>query len=342
MKAIILNKPCSFSLIEKEVPNIISKDDVLLKVLKIGVCGTDLHAFSGNQPFFTYPRILGHELAVEVVEIGKNVKNVKVGDRCTVLPYRNSSQDQAVLRGKPNCGEHLTVMGVHEDGGMQQYITYPASQLFSFKSIDNDNLALIEPLAIGCHAVERGRLQKEDIVLVVGAGPIGLSTALFAQLSGARVVLMDTNRERLNFCCEHLKLSETIIAKEDSEEQIRELLRGDWPTVIFDATGNKHSMNQTFHYAAAGGTIIFVGLFTGDVTFHDPLFHKKELTLKATRAALAKDFLHIGKLIDEGEIDPSFMITHRLSFQSVPEMFSTLTAPENGVMKAIIDMDFID
>ena len=342
MKAILLNEHGSFSLIEKDVPKLISENDALFKVLKIGVCGTDLHAFSGNQPFFTYPRILGHELAVEVIEIGKNVKNVKVGDKCTVLPYRNPHPDQAVLRGKPNCGEHLTVLGVHEDGGMQEYITYPASQLYSFKNIDTDNLALIEPLAIGCHAVERATIQKEDIVLVVGAGPIGLATALFAQLSGARVLMMDLNKERLSFCSEHLKLSETIIAKEDSKEQIHDLLHGDWPTIILDATGNKHSMNQTFQYAASGGTIIFVGLFTGEVTFQDPLFHKKELTLKATRAALSNDFLRIGKLIEEGTIDPSFMITHRLPFQSVPELFSTLTDPKNQVMKAIIDMDIIE
>ncbi len=342
MKAIILNKPGSLSLIEKDVPKLMSEDDALLKVLKIGVCGTDLHAFSGHRPFFTYPRILGHELAVEVIEIGKNVKNVKVGDRCTLMPYRNLQADQAVLRGKPNCGEHLTVLGVHEDGGMQQYIIYPAEQLFLFNNVDTDNLALIEPLAIGCHAVERAGIQKEDIVMVIGAGPIGLSTAMFAQLSGARVLMMDIQEGRLNFCCKHLKLSETIIAREDSKEQISKLLNGNWPTIILDATGNKNSMDQTFQYAASGGTIVFVGLFTGEVSFHDPLFHKKELTLKATRAALSKDFLHIGKLMEKGTIDPSFMITHRLSFQSVPELFSTLTLPENQVMKAIIDMAIIE
>ena len=155
MKAIILDQPGSLSLIEKDIPKLLNDDDALLKVLKIGVCGTDLHAFSGNQPFFSYPRILGHELAVEVIEIGKNVKNVKVGDKCVVMPYRNPQSDQAVLRGRPNCGEHLTVLGVHEDGGMQQYFTYPAEQLFSFNNLDTDLLALIEPLAIGCHAVER-------------------------------------------------------------------------------------------------------------------------------------------------------------------------------------------
>ncbi|MEO6916872.1 MAG: zinc-binding alcohol dehydrogenase family protein [Chitinophagaceae bacterium] len=342
MKAIILNQPGSLSLIEKDFPKLNSENDALLKILKIGVCGTDLHAFSGKQPFFSYPRILGHELAVEVMETGKKVKNVKIGDKCTVMPYRNPYPDQAVLRGKPNCGEHLTVLGVHEDGGMQQYMTYPAEQLFSFPHIDTNNLAMIEPLAIGCHAVERARIQKEDIVMVVGAGPIGLSTAMFAQLSGARVIMMDINEDRLNFCCNNLKLSETVIAREDSKEQISKLLNGNWPTVILDATGNKESMNHTFQYAAAGGTIVFVGLFTGEVTFHDPLFHKKELTLKATRAALSTDFLRIGKLIEEGTIDPSFMITHRLPFHSVPELFSTLTAPENQVIKAIIDMDFID
>ena len=146
MKAIILDQPGSLSLIEKDIPKLLNDDDALLKVLKIGVCGTDLHS---------YPRILGHELAVEVIEIGKNVKNVKVGDKCAVMPYRNPQSDQAVLRGRPNCGEHLTVLGVHEDGGMQQYFTYPAEQLFSFNNLDTDLLALIEPLAIGCHAVER-------------------------------------------------------------------------------------------------------------------------------------------------------------------------------------------
>lgn len=342
MKAIILDRPGSLSLIEKEVPKLLNEEDALLKVLKIGVCGTDLHAFSGNQPFFTYPRILGHELAVEVIEIGKNVKNVNVGDRCTVMPYRNPHPDQAVLRGKPNCGEHLTVLGVHEDGGMQQYFTYPAAQLFSFNKLDTDNLALIEPLAIGYHAVERAGMQKEDIVMVIGAGPIGIATAMFAQLSGARVIMMDINEDRLNFCCKNLKLPDKIIAREDSMEQIQTLLNGNCPTIILDATGNKNSMNQTFKYAASGGTIVFVGLFTGEVTFHDPLFHKKELTLKATRAALSKDFLHIGKLLEEGSIDPSFMITHRLAFESVPELFSTLTPPENQVMKAMIDMNITE
>lgn len=342
MNAILLDRPGSLSLIEKEIPQLLSEDDALLRVLKIGVCGTDLHAFSGDQPFFSYPRILGHELAVEVVEIGQNVKNVQVGDRCAVMPYRNAQQDQAVLRGRPNCGEHLTVLGVHEDGGMQQYITYPASQLFSFNNVETDSLALIEPLAIGCHAVERAGIEKEDIVMVIGAGPIGVATAMFAQLSGARVIMMDINEERLDFCCKHLKLSDKIIARDDSMEQINKLLEGNCPTIILDATGNKHSMNQTFQYAAPGGTIVFVGLFTGEVTFHDPLFHKKELTLKATRAALAKDFIKIGRLLEEGIIDPSFMITHRLPFQSVPEIFSTLNTTAKHVMKVIIDMEITE
>lgn len=308
-----------------------------MKVHRMGVCGTDLHAFTGHQPFFSYPRVLGHELAVEVVEVGRAVTNVKVGDRCCVEPYRNPTAGQAVLRGKTNCGENLTVLGVHEDGGMQDYITYQATNLHPFQQLSLDRLALIEPLAIGRHAVERADVRPDDIVLVVGAGPIGLCVAEFAKLTGARVAVMDVNNDRLRFCQAKLGIADVVLAGDSPLEQLRDLFDGYLPTVVLDATGNKHSMHNAFQYAAAGGTIVFVGLFIGDVTFHDPYFHKKELTLKATRAALPKDFVEIGRLMEAGTIDPAWMITHRMGFDKVVDRFASLTDPANQVVKAIID-----
>ncbi|NIJ43748.1 hypothetical protein FHR24_000187 [Wenyingzhuangia heitensis] len=338
MKVVRLKQPGEWETLEIAQPTTnLASGQALLKVKKIGVCGTDLHAFKGQQPFFSYPKILGHELAVEVVAIAKDVTNVKVGDKCSVEPYYNNVVGQAVKRGKTNCGEHLQVLGVHVDGGMQEYFVYPAEFLHATNSLTDDQLAMIEPLAIGCHAVDRAAIQEDDIVLVIGAGPIGLGTIQFAQLKGARVIAMDIDDAKLEQCKKITKVKDTINVLGNVEEELQTLLNGDLPTVILDATGNSTSMMNTFKYAAAGGTIVFIGLFMGDVVFHDPSFHKKELTLKASRAAMGSDFGRIIRLIEAGKIDAHSFITHRISFDAVPTEFEKLYKEKN-LIKAIIEL----
>ncbi|GGF36163.1 zinc-binding alcohol dehydrogenase family protein [Echinicola rosea] len=339
MKTIRLNEPEKWEMLDvpKPAAEQLAPENALLKVKKIGVCGTDLHAFKGTQPFFQYPRILGHELAVEVVAVGEAVDNVKVGDHCSVEPYYNDIIGQAVRRGKTNCGEHLKVLGVHVDGGMCEYFTYPAKFLHTSSKLSEDQLALIEPLAIGCHAVDRARIKEEDIVLVIGAGPIGLGTAQFAQLTGARVLVMDIDQNKLKICKEITGVKETLTADSDIKSKLLEILDGDLPTVILDATGSSQSMMKTFDYVAAGGTIVFIGLFIGDIVFDDPTFHKKEITLMASRAAMSHDFSKIIQLVEEGNIDPSTYITHRLKFDQVPSDFEKLYAHGSDLIKAIIE-----
>lgn len=338
MKAIRLNKPGSWEALEVSAPDApLAPDEALINVKKIGVCGTDLHAFKGTQPYFTYPRILGHELAIEVVAVGDAVKQVKVGDLCAVEPYYNDGVGQAVRRGKPNCGEHLKVLGVHVDGGMRESFVYPAKFLHPSDHLSDDQLALIEPLAIGCHAVDRARMEKDDIVLVIGAGPIGLGAIQFAQLTGARVLAMDIDQRKLDKCTEITGIEEVLMATGEVEAELTEMLAGDLPTIILDATGNPQSMMKTFDYVAAGGTIVFIGLFNGDMVFYDPTFHKKELTLMASRAALSQDFSRTIQLVETGKLDPSVYITHRLKFDNVPSTFSTLYAQGSDLIKAIIE-----
>jgi len=339
MKAIRLKQPGEWEIVDVEKPNsVLSSGEALLKVKKIGICGTDLHAFKGQQPFFKYPRILGHELAVEVVAVAGDVTNVSVGDKCSVEPYYNDIIGQAVRRGKTNCGEHLQVLGVHVDGGMQEYFVYPTRYLHATKSLSDDELAMIEPLAIGCHAVDRADIKEDDIVLVIGVGPIGLGTIQFAQLKGARVIAMDIDDTKLKNCQEVTKVKDTINALGNVEEELAALLDGNLPTVILDATGNSTSMMNTFKYAAAGGTIVFIGLFMGDVVFHDPSFHKKELTLKASRAAMSEDFGRIIKLIEAGKIDATSFITHRIDFDSLPTEFEKLY-DQKDLIKAIVEIN---
>ncbi|MEM9987845.1 MAG: zinc-binding dehydrogenase, partial [Bacteroidota bacterium] len=188
------------------------------------------------------------------------------------------------------------------------------------------------------HAVDRARIREDDIVLVIGAGPIGLGAIQFAILTGARVLAMDIDPGKLDTCREITGLQEFLLATGEVESKLKDLLNGDLPTVILDATGNAQSMMRTFDYVAAGGSIVFIGLFIGEVVFHDPTFHKKELTLMASRAALSQDFTRIIELVEKGKIDPASFITHRLTFDLVPTDFEQLYAPGSNLVKAVIEL----
>jgi 2-desacetyl-2-hydroxyethyl bacteriochlorophyllide A dehydrogenase len=322
MKAIVLNQPGEFEHITREHPGKPGAGQVLLKIKRLSVCGTDLHAFKGVQPFFSYPRILGHEIAAEVVETGAGVSHLKAGDQCAVEPYRNAVADQAVRRGKTTCGSGLTVLGVHEDGAMQEYILYAAEKLHEANGLTPDDAALVEPFAIGSHAVERAEITPNDILLVVGAGPIGIAVMMMARLKGVRIIALDTNASRLSFVSEKFGDIETLQAGEQVLTDLEGLLNGDLPTIVIDATGNEASMSKSFDYVAAGGTIVFVGLFQGFVSFHDPSFHKKELTLRATRAAEPADFKKVIRLLKAGLLDTEGYISHRMKFDETIERFT--------------------
>jgi 2-desacetyl-2-hydroxyethyl bacteriochlorophyllide A dehydrogenase len=305
----------------------------------MGVCGTDLHAFAGNQPFFEYPRILGHELGVEVIAVGAGVNNVKPGDRCSVEPYINCQKCVACRRGKPNCCADLRVLGVHIDGGMREQLVVPARKLHPSAALSLDQLALVETLGIGCHAVERAGLEEGEFALVIGAGPIGLAVMQFAVERGAKVIALDVNAGRLDFCRRQLGVPLAINgAAEAPLEALRRLTGGDLPTSVFDATGSRASMSSAFAYPAPGGRLVFVGLFQGDVTFSDPEFHRRELALMGSRNAQAADFTRIIGLIEAGRIDTAPWITHRAPLAGAADEFPAWVRPETGVIKAMIEI----
>jgi 2-desacetyl-2-hydroxyethyl bacteriochlorophyllide A dehydrogenase len=339
MKAVCLEEPGRFQLLDATPPPPPGPGEALVRVHRIGICGTDLHAFVGNQPFFTYPRILGHELGVEVMAVGSGVGNVKPGDRCSVEPYINCGRCIACRRGKPNCCSELSVLGVHTDGGMREQFSLPARKLHSSATLTFDQLALVETLGIGCHAVERAQLERDEFVLVVGAGPIGLSVMQFAAEAGAKVIVLDVNAARLEFCQRQLGIPQAInAAAADPLDALQRITGGDLPTAVFDATGNPKSMMAAFQFPAPGGRLVFVGLFQGEVTFNDPNFHKRELTVMGSRNARPDDFTRIIQLIELGRIDTSPWITHRASLDGMMGSFPSWIRPETGVIKAMVEL----
>jgi 2-desacetyl-2-hydroxyethyl bacteriochlorophyllide A dehydrogenase len=338
MLSIILDQPGHFRLAEAAVPTTPGPGEVLVRVGRVGICGTDLHAFRGRQPFFSYPRILGHELGVEVVELGPetHASGLQVGDRCAVEPYLNCGKCLACRRGKTNCCEKLQVLGVHTDGGMVEWLVVPAHKLHR-STLPLEYLALVEMLCIGAHAVRRAALTPDEQVVVVGAGPIGLATAQFAKLSGASVAAMEISPQRRDFCRQHVGIETLIDPQVDAVSALRNAFGGELPTVVFDATGNATSMAAAFRYVANSGKLVYVGLVQGEITFNDPEFHRREMTLLASRNAMREDFQHVIAALESGAVNIAPWITHRSGPDTFIEQFPTWLEPERGVVKAMLE-----
>ncbi len=337
MNTLVCTTPGQFAYREAERP-VLAPGNAILKIKQIGICGTDLHAFEGTQPFFSYPRILGHELAAEFVE-ADGAPDFQPGEAITFIPYFNCGHCIACRSGKPNCCVNMQVAGVHVDGGMVDYISVPSHSLVHGEGLGYDELALVEPLAIGAHGVRRADVQSGEFVLVVGAGPIGLGIMEFARIAGATVIALDLNDSRLAFCRDKLNVAHTInAAAPDVIEQLKAITNGDMPTVVIDATGSLRAINTAFSYLAHGGRYVLVGLQKGDISFSHPEFHKREATLMSSRNATRADFELVIDSMKKGLVDPTTYITHRVGFGQVRDEFASWLDPATGVIKAMVTM----
>ncbi len=310
----------------------------LVRIRRVGICGTDLHAFDGSQPYFSYPRVLGHELAGELVSVDGET-DCQVGDIVTIIPYFHCGHCIACRAGKTNCCERMQVAGVHIDGGMTEYLSVPAYALLPGNGLSLDELALVEPLAIGAHGIRRAGVQPGEHVLVMGAGPIGLGVMAFAALAGATVTALDLVDSRLAFCRDQLGVAHTVNARDaDALDQIRAITGGDMPTVVIDATGSLRAIEQGFAYLAHGGRYVLVGLQKGTIGVSHPDFHKREATLMSSRNATRADFELVMNALKTGAVDAKAFITHRVGFEEVASSFAGWLDPAAGVIKAMVSL----
>ena len=340
MRAIQIAAPKTMRRIEIDEPDRPGPGQALVRTHRMGICGTDVSCYLGKFPFFDFPRIPGHELGVEVLEVGENVTNVMVGDRCSVEPYMNCGQCFACRRGAINCCRNLKVIGVMMDGGLCDRFILKAEKLHPSLKLTMEQLALVETLAIGCHANDRGAPPDGEHALIIGLGPIGLATLEFARLTAAKISVMDMNEQRLEFVRRNYGIANTIHFKADASEliQMGELTDGDMYSVVTDATGNQHSMSGALKFVAPTGTLVYVGITTEEIAFRHPVLHRPEATIKASRNALPPDFTRIIGLIENGTINTAPWITHRTSFDDVISQFDSFTRPETGVIKAMIEL----
>ena len=337
MRTLVCTKPGEFKYMTAEPPQPAS-GQAIIKIRRIGICGTDLHAFEGTQPYFEYPRILGHELSGELIAV-EGAPGFEIGEAVTFIPYFSCGSCIACRGGKQNACVNMKVCGVHQHGGMVEYLSVPSYSLIHGDGLNMDALALVEPLAIGAHAVRRAAVLKDEFILVIGAGPIGLGTMALARSAGGKVIAMDTNTDRLRFCKERLKVTHLINpTNDDVVAQLKSITNGDMPTAVMDATGNLKAINNAFQYMSHGARYILIGLQKGEISFSHPEFHKREATLMSSRNATRADFEHVISLMKRKEIDPTILITHRVHFDQVKEEFAAWLSPASGVIKAMVEI----
>ncbi|WP_437229330.1 zinc-binding alcohol dehydrogenase family protein [Planctomicrobium sp. SH661] len=340
MRAIRLEEPRKFAHVDVPSPEQPQPGQVLVRTHRMGICGTDLSGYLGKMPFFSYPRIPGHELGVEVLAVGAGVTNVKPGDRCSVEPYMNCGECFACRRGQGNCCSKLNVIGVMVDGGLCDEFLIRADKLHVSERLNYEQLALVETLAIGCHACDRGAPESGDHVLIIGAGPIGLAVLEFTRLTGAVITVMDMNADRLKFCREVYGIPHTIQFRGDGSEleEMQAITGGDRYLVVTDATGSNRSMSNALQFVAHSGRLVYVGITTAEVSFTHPQLHRPEMSILGSRNAMPGDFTRIIRLIEEGTVDTDRWITHHVDYDDVVRDFELFTRPETGALKAMINV----
>lgn len=327
IEALVVTRPGELVIERRAIPQR-GPDQALVAPRRSGICGTDYHIFAGNQPFLSYPRVMGHELAVEVVEAPEG-SGLVAGETCIVNPYLACGTCIACRKGKPNCCMSIAVLGVHRDGGMTGLLALPPSNLIQAGGLSTDECAMVEFLAIGAHAAARAAVLPDDRALVVGAGPIGLGVALFAALSGAAVTVMDRDEDRLAAAQRLIPGCTSVLAGEAPAEGF---------DVVFDATGSRASIEAAFAYAAHGGRYCLVSVVKGDITFVDADFHRKELTLLGSRNALKADFERVVAAIGAGHARAENWITHRTTLRDAVTDLPHWATHKAGLIKAVIEI----
>lgn len=333
MKAVVCERPFELGMRTLPKPSR-APGEVLLRMRRVGLCGTDYHIFAGNQPYLSYPRVMGHELAAEVVE-ADSTSPLAPGQVVTLNPYLACGTCIACRKGKPNCCTSIEVLGVHTDGGMCEFLAVPETAVIPAGTLDLDQAAMVEFLSVGAHAVRRGETAPGSRALVVGAGPIGIAVALFARAAGADVTLVDSNPPRLDYASTAIGIERTVIADDRLHDTLSALTDGEFFDLVFDATGNAKAMERGFAYVAHGGTYVLVSVVKQDITFADPEFHKREMRLIGSRNATGEDFRAVIAAIERGDIPTDAIKTHAFPLEEAPQRIPELIAEAGTVLKAI-------
>lgn len=321
MKAIVLESQGKAALVQVPEPATASADHILLRVHRIGLCGSDLNSFRGLNPLVTYPRILGHEAAATVAELNPNHPEWQPGTPVTLSPYTNCGTCASCLRGRPNACQFNQTLGVQRDGALAEYITVPADRLYR-ANLSLRELCLVEPLTVGFHAASRGRVTESDTVAVIGCGGVGLGAVAGAAFRGATVIGVDVEDTKLATARKAGAAHSINTATSDMHAELQRITGGRGPDVIIEAIGLPQTFRAAVEEVAFTGRVVYIGYAKKEVAYETRLFVQKELDILGSRNAQPEDFRAVIQMLEEKRFPVDEAITHTVSMEEAPAILA--------------------
>ena len=337
MKALLLKGPGNAVVADVPEPRLSGNDEILLKVRKVGLCGSDLNSYRGRNPLVSYPRILGHEIAATVAEVNPRHPEWQPGAEVAVSPYTNCDGCASCMRGRPNACQFNQTLGVQRDGALTELIAVSASRLYR-ADLSLQELCLVEPLTVGFHAAARGRVAASDTVAVFGCGGVGLGAVSGAAFRGATVIGIDVDDDKLA-TARKAGASHTIDSSAvDLHAQLAELTGGRGPDVIIEAIGLPQTFRAAVEEVAFTGRVVYIGYAKEQVAYETRLFVQKELDILGSRNAQPEDFRDVIRMLEAKRFPVSEAITHKVSLPEAPAILVAWDREPARFGKIMIDV----
>ena len=338
MKAIVIEEPGKVKAIQAEKPAL-APGEVMVKLKYVGFCGSDLSTYLGKNPMVKYPRVPGHEISGVIEACGDGVpQGFNVGEPVTVVPYTNCGQCSSCRRGRDYACQFNQTLGVQRDGAMQEFISVPWQKILKAPKLSEFELAMVEPLTVGFHAIERGRVTDSDTVMVLGCGMIGAGAIVRAVLRGAKVIAVDIDDHKLKLASE-LGAQHTINSmKADLHAELVKLTGGDGPDVVVEAAGNPITYRAAVDEVAFTGRVICIGYAGNEVSFATKLFVQKEIDIMGSRNATPEDFRAVISYLERGTFPLEKMITEKVKPEEAADAVRRWADDPGKVMKILLDL----
>lgn len=317
MKALEITQPGAVRIVDLPTPTP-GPGELLLRVHTVGYCGTDLSTYRGRNPLVTYPRVPGHEVAAVVEGLGDGVTGWSVGEQVLVFPYTECGACSSCLAGRPNCCKNNQTLGVQRDGVLAEYAVIPAGKAMRAEGLAPLELALVEPLTVGAHAIARGQVAAGETVAVFGCGAIGLGAIAAANYQGARVIAIDVDDAKLDLA-KACGAAECVNSQsEDLAAKVGKLTDGHGPAVVVEAVGLPATFRAAVDLVAFAGRVVYIGYAKEPVAYETKWFVMKELDIRGSRNALADDFQRVIAMLASGRVPTDRIVTQQTSLDDAP------------------------
>lgn len=342
MKAVQITSPEQLKIVDVEKPVIDNRNNVLIRMTAAGICGSDVGIYHGTNAAATYPRIIGHEMVGRVAEIGASVTGLKVGDRVIVNQVTSCGECYPCRMGRGNVCDHLAVRGVHIDGGYQEYIAVPEADCYLLPdSLSDEDAVMIEPTTIAIQSCTRAQLEKDDMLLILGAGALGSTILKIARQMCDHIIVADILDNKLEAAKENGAKYTIHVLKEDLEEKVREYTNGHGATVSIDASGTSDSLMKLLRATGNAGRVMVMGFSTAPIEINQFLITSKELDVRGSRLQ-NKRFGDAIRLIQEGKLDLKGSVSHTFPLTKAQEAFDFVDSRDPSIRKIVLTFDNLD